>query len=198
MSASSKATTQTNDNEAALARQQQQTQAQLITAQQTNNALINADLGTANHVPAPTGIPSVSAVMGPGESSLLRSLTLTNLATAETQASAAVDPNETGILATFANSASSTQAGLSANSAATLESIATGSAASQLSMAQEAGGGGQGIANPLGPQVTSVPSYADPTSSAAPAANGVSPVVIIAIVAAGGGALWWFESRRAA
>ncbi len=242
MGASSKATTQTNDNQGALAQQQQQTESQLITAQQSNDALINADLGTFNHVPTPTGIPSVASVVGPGENSILSGLTLGNLATSETEAAAAVDPNETGILATFSNSAQSSAAGLAANRADTLEAMALGqsstmqtlaasttagqtaiangegslqtslaaqnaslqsgvlasSAASQYAMAQEAGGGGQGVANPLGTQISSVPSYSTTDGSAAPASSGISPVVILAVVAIGGGALWFFESHKKA
>jgi hypothetical protein len=196
MSANSKNVTQTNDNQAALAKQQQQTQAQLITAQQANDATINADLGTSNHVPAPTAHPSVSAVMGPGESAILSSLALGNIGTSETEAAAAVDPNETGILATFLHSAEQSQAGITANRADTLESIVSGSAASQLAMAQEAGGGGQGIANPLGTQISSVPAYSDTSTPSSSSSGGVSPVLIVGAIACAGGGLWWYEKHR--
>jgi len=143
-------------------------------------------------------MPSVSAVMGPGETTLLGALSLNNVASAETEAAAAVDPNETGILATFANSAQSASAGLSANSADTLEAIATNASAVQLAMGQEAAGGGQGIANPLGTQVSSVPAYTEATDSGSTSTSsgGLSPVVIVAAIAAAGGGLWWFEHSQ--
>ena len=153
-------------------------------------------MGTGAAVPTPAALPSISAVMGPGESAVLGSLTLGQQTTAETEAAAAVDPNETGILATFANSAASTQAGVAANAAATLESVSTGAAASQFAMAQEAGGGGQGIANPLGPQVSYVPDYSTSTTTPAAASSGPSPVLILGALAIAGGGLWWFESHH--
>ena len=176
---------QTNANQGALASQQQQTQAQILTAQQANDATINRDLGTGAALPQPAAMPSVSSVLGPSEDALLGSLTLGNQATAETEAAAAVDPNEVGILNTFATSAGTSSSAIAAQTSALAEQ-----------MAQEVDGGGQGIAQPLGSQVTSVPAYTTDTTTSAPSSSGPSPVVIVGLLAAAGGGLWWFERGR--
>jgi hypothetical protein len=176
VSTSSKNASETNQVQSQIATQQQNVEGAILAQQGTLFSSINADLGNAvPNVPTPQGIPSVSAVLGPGENFVMRSTAIPRAAQAGSEAAAAVDPNETGILNTFAQSA----AGLTTQ------------------MAQEVGGGvsSQGIANPLGPQVTYVDAGSGATSSSS-GGGGSGGLIFIALAIVGGAAFLWYRSQH--
>lgn len=207
MSANSANSAQTNTNQASLAVQQQQTQNQIISAEQANDAIINRDLGTGNTVPTPPGMPSISAVMGPSESAVLQSLAPSSIVTSESDAANAVDPNETGLIATFLRSANTAQENVSADTAAGASSYGTQASSAEQLLAQSAAESQAALAasaaasqaanvqsvgeaaNPLGTQISSVPAYTVDGSSGASATSSGPPAVLIGflVVAAAGG-----------
>ncbi len=190
---------QTNNNQAALQQQQQQTEQQILQYQQTNNQAINADLGNATaNIPNPPGIPSVTAALGPTESQFIANASSLANVTSETQLAAAVDPNQVGILNTFAQSAAGTNASLASEqqgNAAQVESLASSGASNITSLASSGG------ANPLGAQVSSVP--IDPAiygtnPAPAPASSGSSFGLFAILAVAGIGGFWYLHRKHGA
>ena len=185
MGASSKNASETNANQAALATQQKQTESQILTFQQQNDAKINADLGTGLGVSNPPNMPSVAAVIGPSESTFMQRLTPNAQATSQTEAAAAIDPNEVGLLTTFANSAQGTNATIAnevQGTAAQLEQYGTISQPSTVPIA-----GSQ----PLGPQVSAIP--VNPTTTAT---GGSSAIFFVGVGIVGLVAFLYFEHSK--
>jgi hypothetical protein len=215
VSANSKNSSETNANQGALATQQQQTQAQIIAAERANDNTIARDLGTGAGVPHPPEIPSVAAVMGPGEASVLNSLSTNGVASSESEAAAAVDPNETGLLRTFYASAHGAEGNLQDETLAMASSygtqassaeqlLASSSAASQAGASASAAAAqganataGNGDQLPLGPQYSSEPVYSDAgdSSSTTPASSGPSPLLLGLLVVGGAGGLYVFRKK---
>lgn len=175
------AVSQTNTNQAQVAQDQQATQAQILAQQQRETLpAIERDLGNPTNpvLAPPSGLPSVDAVLGPTEDAAISSASIANAGTWASEAQNAIDPNPTGILQTFENSANAGMAIEGATAAAGASSL-SGATASYAS-------GAQGTNLPLGPQYTYADS--DPSSSGTTTSSGGGSVIIfiaLALVAIG-------------
>lgn len=195
---------QTNDNQAQIEQNKTQTVQGLTSAQTTLAQAIIADMGNDTpNIPTPPGIPTIESLTG----SAMASMSQGGAGTDERRNPLAFDPNETGLINAFNDSANGTESNLlvagqiggqslTATQSQTADSISASQAVTTSAIANAEASAASGVAAsangsnlPLGSQASFGPAPVTETSAAPSGGFSLLPLLFLA---AGGFGLWFF------